>query len=203
MDKDLNLYELYQLLSPEGSDYEMDIPSFCDAEETCGLQDDDTQNNDYRCPGGCRNDSNNGDEQNYGRSITNQPGNDIVFDFAQDEKNPKVYFDRVIYHNGASFDKILNNVMYYDGQKISMSKKILIFNLALKKYNELEGNCEHPIKRLSRDETRRLELLNKRLSEMIDFIWRQIQFGDKDFLDLIGKLQSKKRKTSWRQILKN
>lgn len=199
MDRDLNFYELCQLLSSEGYDNEMDIPSFSDAEEACGLQDDNTQNNVYCCLGGhgddlnMIDDSDNGDEQIYGRSIMNQPGNDIVFDFAQDEKNLKVYWDRCIYHNGAPFDKILNNVMYYDGQKISMKNKIMIFNLALKKYNELEGNCEHQIKRLTRQETRSLERLNKRLSEVIDFIWRQIQSGDKDFLDLIGKLQPKKR----------
>lgn len=174
-----------------GTDSESDFLNFFDDEEVMDLQDQDNPLNDTFDPGGQSISS----EQNNGQTIISSYGSNITFDLVQNENMPKMYRECICAHYGTSWDKILNKVMYYDGKKISMKNKILIFKLAIKKLNEREGNKKNRIKRLTRGDTRNLALLDKRLMEVFDYIREFVQSGDKDFLQLITNLKAKKKTT--------
>lgn len=96
--------------------------------------------------------------------------------------------------HGASLDQDLCKALFYNGKKISMPKKIFLFNLTIRKLNEREDDFRCQIRRLNREETRKQELLDKRLSSIFMHIYNFVRSGDRDFLDFISSLESKKKK---------
>lgn len=124
---------------------------------------------------------------------------ELIADFTINENAP-VYYSEIKpgfscnTRAGASFDQDLCKALFYNGKKISMTKKIFLFNLTIRKLNEREDDFRCQIKRLTREETRKQELLDKRLSSIFMYIYNFVRSGDRDFLDFISSLESKKKK---------